>query len=162
MLNSMNYQSDKEVINVGETIASETDFKDPNVTIYYHQTKGAQTHMPDGAAIVFVGGQFATSNPEIKAYLDKIANKPGTQVYTKKEVARQNLKELANLAEEARVPAGNALEAVGKAVADADTIKQTEQGMQATTVAPSAEEQALAAAELKKDGITVPQVPVRR
>jgi hypothetical protein len=51
MLNSQNYHRDENVIQIGETIASEVDYKDPNVKVYYHRIKGAQTHMPDGAAI---------------------------------------------------------------------------------------------------------------
>ena len=42
--------------------------------------------MPDGLEIQFLGGMFVTSDPEIKAMLDKIADSPTSQVYTKAEV----------------------------------------------------------------------------
>jgi hypothetical protein len=86
MLNSRNYVSDKEVLNAGETISPEVNLKDPNTKVYYHQVPGALTHMPDGAQIQFLGGQFATANTEIKAYLDKIADKKGSMVFTRKTV----------------------------------------------------------------------------
>lgn len=159
MLNSQSYARDPEILNVGETIASETDFKDPNVKVYYHQTKGACTHMPDGATIQFSGGQFATSNLEIKAYLDKIADKPGTQIYTKKSVAVQNIKELANIAAEASVPTGNAQKAMEEHVEASDElVKITASSMQSATSIPSTAEQAMASAELKKQGVATPQV----
>lgn len=168
MLSSRNYMRDPDVINVGENIAPEPNLKDPNTKVYYHQVKGAQTHMPDGAAIQFLGGQFATANQEIIAFLDKIANKPGSQVYTKKEVAQQNLQELANLAEEARVPTGNIAHDAGKVKATPEVVKQVEQSLQSETKVPSEAEQAHAAAELKRQGITappvvqVPQVPNKK
>lgn len=158
MLSSRNYVRDEQVINIGESIAPEPDLKNPNTRVYYHQVKGAQTHMPDGAAIQFLGGQFATANPEIIAFLDRIANKPGTQVYTKKEVAQQQLQEFADVAEEARVPTGNIADAAGKVKASTETVKQVEQAMKSETQLPSEADQAHAAAELKRQGITAPPV----
>lgn len=104
MLNSANYMSDKEVINSGEVISPEYDLKDPNVKVYYHQVAGAKTHLPDGAEIQFTGGQFATANAEIKAYLDKIADKRGTMVFTKKTVGVNP--DMALAASSAAEPAG--------------------------------------------------------
>lgn len=88
MLNSRNYQADSQVLNSGEEIVTDLDeYKDPNAKTYYHMVKGAITHLPDGAQITFQGGQFVTANPEIQNYLNKIANKRGSMVYTKQEAA---------------------------------------------------------------------------
>lgn len=87
MLNSSNYAREEGVLNVGVRINPEIDLKDPAVKVYYHQVKGARTVMPDGAEIVFWGGQFATKNKEIMEYMDKIADKPGTMIYTKSKAA---------------------------------------------------------------------------
>lgn len=106
MLSSANYVRDEKVLNTGEQIAPDTNFKDPNVKVYYHQSKGARTHMPDGAEIIFMGGQFSTANPDIIAYLDKIADKRGTMVYTKDP--RNIIQEMAQVAEDAAAPAGDA------------------------------------------------------
>ena len=106
MLSSSNYSRDEGILNTGEQIAPEIDFKTPGLKIYYHQTKGAKTHMPDGAEIQFMGGMFATANEDIKAYLDKIADKRGTMIYTKK--SDNIVMEVAQAAADAAAPAGNA------------------------------------------------------
>lgn len=49
---------------------------------YYHRVPGAQTHMPDGLAIVFMGGMFTTADPEIIAYLDRIVDRPASGVFS--------------------------------------------------------------------------------
>lgn len=120
MLNSRNYFRDANVINTGEEIAPEADLKDPETKIYYHQVKGARTHLSDGAEIVFRGGMFATANPEIKAFLDKIADKRGSMVFTKSVETAIN--ELATAAADAAAKSGDALTAIGT-TADADLVK---------------------------------------
>jgi hypothetical protein len=107
MLNSANYVSDDEVKRVGEQINPDLDLNDPDVRVYYHQVPGAQTHMPDGAAIRFLGGQYSTKNAEIIAFLDKIADKQGSMVFTKTN--RAVVAELKAVAEEAAKPAGDAV-----------------------------------------------------
>lgn len=109
MLSSSNYAREEGVLNTGQVIApalTEKELKDPNLKVYYHQVKGAKTHMPDGAEIVFQGGMFATANEEIKHYLDRIADKRGSMVYTKTVAAI--LQEVAAAAEDATLPAGDA------------------------------------------------------
>jgi len=109
MLSSSNYSREEGVLNTGQVISpalTEKELKDPNLKIYYHQVKGAKTHMPDGAEIVFQGGMFATANEEIKFYLDKIADKRGSMVYTKS--VAPILLEVAIAAEGASLPAGDA------------------------------------------------------
>lgn len=154
MLNSQNYFCDEKVIQVGEMIASEIDYKDPNVKVYYHRIKGAQTHMPDGAGIRFVGGMFATSNKQIKEFLDKIADKPGTQVYTKQAVSREFDLQLAKLADEASQPTGNVEDNLGKGVATQEMMLAVDANLQSQSTIGSEAEQALAIAELRNQGQT--------
>lgn len=106
MLNSRNYVLDKEVLNTGEQIAPDFDKNDPNLKTYYHQVPGARTHMPDGAEIIFRGGQFSTANKDVQTFLDKIADRQGSMVYTK-PIKGIN-KEVALAAEEAARPAAEA------------------------------------------------------
>lgn len=76
-----------QVLRSGEQVHSDlTALKSPDSKTYYHRVPGAKTHMPDGLEIQFLGGMFVTSDPEIKAMLDKIADSPTSQVYTKAEV----------------------------------------------------------------------------
>lgn len=135
MLNSANYMSDKEVINSGEVIAPEANLKDPNVKVYYHQVPGAKTHMPDGAEIQFTGGQFATANDEIKAFLDKIADRRGSMVFTKKTVGVNPDHAIA--ATSAAAPAGDSKEELGSTKVDTDIANQMAHPITAhTTVLP--------------------------
>lgn len=106
MLNSQSYSSQEGVLNAGQQVAPEADLRKPGVKVYYHQAKGARTHLPDGAEIVFQGGQYATSNKEIQAHLDAIADRPGSMVYTKS--AEHILEEVASAAEDAKAPAADA------------------------------------------------------
>lgn len=85
MLNSANYTRDDGVLNVGETIDAEVDMSVPGMKVYYCSIANSVTHMPDGSTICFRGGQFATSNKDIQAFLDKIADKPTTPIYTKQD-----------------------------------------------------------------------------
>lgn len=112
MLNSANYVlSDRDekgvhlTLNSGESILPDADMKDPEVKVYYHQVPGAITHMSDGVQIQFLGGQFATKNADVKAYLDKIADKRGSMVFTKKTVGVTY--ETALAASDAARPAGD-------------------------------------------------------
>lgn len=113
MLNSRSYSREDGVINIGEEIASDVNLKDPATRIYYHQVKGAVTHMPDGAQITFRGGMYATQNAEVISYLDKIANKRGSLMYTKDEDRKQFELERAVTISDARVPAGSARASIG-------------------------------------------------
>ncbi len=76
-----------KVLRSGEQVHSDlAALKSPDSKTYYHRVPGAKTHMPDGLEIQFLGGVFVTADPEIKAMLDKIADSPTSQVYTKSEV----------------------------------------------------------------------------
>lgn len=59
--------------------------KDKSAKTYHHMVKGAKFFMPNGLAIEFLGGQFVTTDPEIIAELDAVANKPASMIYTRKE-----------------------------------------------------------------------------
>lgn len=108
MLNSSNYQAQEDVLNSGEEIVSSLeDMNDPNYKVYYHHIKNAITHLPDGAQITFRGGMFGTANPEIQAFLDKIADKRGTMVYTRKETEARINEEIQGVALSAMVNAGD-------------------------------------------------------
>lgn len=108
MLNSSNYQAQENVLNSGEEIVSSLeDMKDPNYKVYYHHIKNAITHLPDGAQLTFRGGMFGTANKEIQAYLDKIADKRGTMVYTKKETEARINEEIQGVALSAMVNPGD-------------------------------------------------------
>lgn len=52
---------------------------------YYHRTPGARFIMPDGRILTFSAGDgsFPTDDAEIQKELDKVANVPSSQVYTK-------------------------------------------------------------------------------
>ena len=107
MLNSRNYSSEDGVINVGQEIAPDLEaLKDPSARVYHHRVPGAQTHMPDGAAIVFRGGIFVTTNEEIIAFLDRIADKGGSMIYTKSDARIESEIKTAALA--AASPVGTA------------------------------------------------------
>jgi len=70
-------------IKVGEIAPS--DFKSKNAKAFYHMVPGARSVMPDGLEIVFQGGVFSTADPEIIAELEKVADRPTSMIYTKRE-----------------------------------------------------------------------------
>jgi hypothetical protein len=103
MLNSSNYVRDAAVLNVGEHIAPEVELL-PGSKIYYCTIANSVTHMADGAQITFTGGQFMTSNPDIINFLDKLADKPHSPVYTKSN--DRYVVAMANAAEDAAMDSG--------------------------------------------------------
>jgi len=72
-------RSGDKIVTSGEALADKT------AKTYYHTVHGAQFIMPDGLAVVFMGGRFTTADPAIIAELDKVANKSGTFITTKEE-----------------------------------------------------------------------------
>ncbi len=74
---------------------------------YYHRIPGARTTMPDGLEIVFAGGMFATSDPDIIRELDKVANKSASQIFTKREALNTVRATEQRLAQEAADTVGN-------------------------------------------------------
>ena len=106
MLNSQNYAAEVGVIHAGEQIAPDLNLNDPDIKTYYHQVPGALTHLPDGAALVFTGGQYSTKNPDIISFLDKIADRQGSMIFTRTNKAV--VQELKALALAAAKPAGDA------------------------------------------------------
>lgn len=135
MLNSQNYVKDDQIIRSGEVIAADVDLKDPSIKVYYHQVPSACTFLPDGAQIVFVGGQFATKNADIIKYMDAICDKMGTLVYSHKPGAPIT-KEAVNLALEVAEPAGNSAANTGKVQASASDVKSM--AAQVTAAKPTA------------------------
>lgn len=107
MLNSQNYVSNEKVIRSGEVIAADSDLKDPNVKVFYHQVSGACTFLPDGAQLTFVGGQYSTKNPDILSFLNAIVDRPGSMVFSRKP-GSPIPKEAIDVAAEVTEPAGNA------------------------------------------------------
>ena len=106
MLTSANYVREEGVLNTGEEIAPEFDLKAPGVRVFRASVPNCRTHMPDGAEIRFYGGMFATANAEIISFLDKVANKRGSLIYTTAEDSLTQ--ELAGASEDAARPAGDA------------------------------------------------------
>jgi hypothetical protein len=122
MLNSSNYVRDEQTLNSGQEVLP--DFADKNAKHYRHSIPGAKSIMPDGAELVFRGGSYATTNPDIIAFLDRIADKPGTMVTTKKVAV---IAELAAAAQDAAMPAGDA-EKLGQA-ATPEMVAATQAGV---------------------------------
>ena len=75
-------------LRTGETApqAPLTALKDKGTKTYHHMTPGARFVMPDGLEIRFMGGQFVTNDPGLITELEKVVNKPASQIYTKQEV----------------------------------------------------------------------------
>lgn len=129
MLNSSNYARDGEILNAGQEVVQDLQsLKDPNAKIYYHRVPGAQTHLPDGAAIVFRGGQFVTANPELIEFLDKIADKPASMVYTKSSDRIDAAVKSAALS--AASPASSALDSISQPVVKMDELKTADDDSQ--------------------------------
>ena len=108
MLSSQNYVREAGVLRSGEVVSSDVDMKtlkDPDAKVYRHSTPGARFFMPDGASLIFLGGVFITNNPDIIKELDKIANKPGTQVTTDEKALLRLRAEVQRAAEDAERPA---------------------------------------------------------
>lgn len=49
---------------------------------FKHAVAGARFIFPDGTTAYFAGGQYITNKPDEIAELEKIANKPGTFIFT--------------------------------------------------------------------------------
>ena len=87
-----------QVLRTGEKLASTADaVKDTNSKTYYHRIAGARTHMPDGLEVQFLGGVFTTNDPVVIAELDRVADKLGSGIFTRREGV-QALKQLENTA----------------------------------------------------------------
>lgn len=72
----------------GEKVATSPQaLKAPGAKTYRHSVPGARFVMPDGLEVQFLGGQFTTTDKEIIAELDKIANRNSSMIYTVQEVA---------------------------------------------------------------------------
>lgn len=72
----------------GERAASSpAALRDPKAKVYHHMVPGAKFVMPDGLELIFLGGQYATTDAEQIAELDKIADRSTSMIYTKREVA---------------------------------------------------------------------------
>lgn len=102
MLNSQNYEADATILRPGEVIQADYDLGDPEVKTFYHQVPGAITHMPDGATIQFLGGQYSTKNADILRHLNAIADRPGSMVFTRSN--KQIAAEIKQAAIEASLP----------------------------------------------------------
>lgn len=71
------------ILRAGERLASTpAALADKNAKVYKHMLPGARFIMPDGLEIVFLGGQFATTDKAIIEELDKVANKTASLIFT--------------------------------------------------------------------------------
>jgi len=73
-----------DVLRSGERTATTAEaLSNPNAKTYYNMVSGSQFVMPDGLAIVFLGGRYVTDDPAQIAELDKVCNRPSSMIYTK-------------------------------------------------------------------------------
>lgn len=77
--------------------------KDPKAKTYHHRFPGAQFIMPDGLALVFLGGTYTTAKPEEIAQLDAVADRPSSMIYIHKEAAEAAASVETKAADDARV-----------------------------------------------------------
>lgn len=97
---AVNSQSQATVLRSGETVSSSRNaIASKNAKVYHHMVPGARFVMPDGLEVRFLGGVFATEDAAIIAELDKVCNKPTSQIYTKTE-AKEAAEALQKLAAE--------------------------------------------------------------
>lgn len=81
--------------------------KNKDAKTFYHMVPGASFIMPDGLQIVFLGGQFVTTDKEIIRELTAVADKMSSMIYTRKEVAEAVTNMAATAAADAvQTPAG--------------------------------------------------------
>lgn len=86
----------------GEKVSTSLEaLKDPKAKRYFHQVPGARFIMPNGLEVVFLGGQFTTSDEAIMAELDQVVNKSSSLIYTKSEAAERIRAEQAKAAQDA-------------------------------------------------------------
>ena len=126
MLSSQNYVREQGVLRSGEIFASDVDpsiLADSATKVYKHSAVGARFFMPDGASLIFLGGVFITNNPDLIKELDKVADKPGTQITTDKIALERLRREVALAAEDAARPA-----AEGNVITDTRTGEKTVDG----------------------------------
>jgi len=104
-------QQEQQVLRSGESVTTTAAaLKDPKAKVYRHMLPGANFIMPDGLEIKFLGGQFATSDPEIIKQLDAVANKTASMIYTEVVVAE-------NIKQGQKAAAADAAETAGKTAA---------------------------------------------
>jgi pyridoxal/pyridoxine/pyridoxamine kinase len=83
MVSSANNLQNSPVLRAGEKVASTPQaLKDPKARTYKHMVPGARFVMPDGLEVQFLGGQFVTTDPDIIAQLEAVANKSSSMIYT--------------------------------------------------------------------------------
>lgn len=87
-VSSQSAQPQAATLRSGESVAS-TPAGIKSGKTYFHTIPGARFVMPDGLELQFLGGQFATADEQQIAELDKIANKPSSMIYTKREEIEQ-------------------------------------------------------------------------
>lgn len=90
-----------------DVVLSSTPAAMQNGKTYYHRVPGARTHMADGTEIVFAGGFFATEDPAVQEFLDAIADRPASGVFTQKttddSISKFEKKEAEEIKKEAKV-----------------------------------------------------------
>jgi len=91
----------------GEKVATSPQaLKAAGAKTYRHMVPGARFVMPDGLEVQFLGGQFTTTDKEIIAELDKIANRNTSMIFTDPENAKAALATVQRAADDAADTAG--------------------------------------------------------
>lgn len=74
----------KEVAETPATPAGDPDpvSMNPNEKVYHHRFHGANFVMPNGKVLTFLGGTKKTDKPDEILELDKVANVPGSYIFT--------------------------------------------------------------------------------
>jgi hypothetical protein len=107
MLTSANYVRDEGVLNPGQVIAQDMDMS-ANAITYVAAVPGMNFFMPDGAQLIFTGGIYRTSNPDIIAELDKVAGLRTSLIRRAEVAAPMIADEIAVAAVEAGASTGGA------------------------------------------------------
>lgn len=94
-------QPQPSILRTGEIVSTSLQsLEDANSKTFHCTVKGAKFPMPDGLVIQFLGGVY-TTNVESEIYeLQKVADKAGSLIYTKKEAVIAD-EQLAKLGAEA-------------------------------------------------------------
>lgn len=109
----------------------------PKEKHYNHRFHGANFVMPDGRVLTFLGGVYKTVKDDVIAELDKVANVPGSYIFTTPApVIDQNEK---NLNKSLKTGAEATFDEVNRLPAGATTIAMPMAATQVTTLSEGGE-----------------------
>jgi len=99
--------AEQAVLRSGEKQAiTAAALKDPKARVFRHMIPGAKFVMPDGLELIFMGGQFATTDPDQIRELEAVSNKSTSMIYTEANVAAHIKGQQQQLATDASDTAG--------------------------------------------------------